>query len=250
MHRSLRNSLRNFQPPTSHFQLAPSCLRALRGANRCKKCRKNLRNPLKIREISHKQSLKSLTYMKGFRNFPPRFKRELTADQCAQIDAWIREQKLTEPQIIDKVKAEFDYHHLSRPALNRYSGKLRLQDCIEARRRQTEPSPDPADHVPDDLLAAIQKNAMESLENDATKWTPGRLLKLQHLALEAWRRQITENGDRRADELKAIAAMNAQIKKDAGAWRKQYALIKAALRQGQKPDPSWWTGNPPTLQTG
>ena len=175
--------------------------------------------------------------MNSFRNSKPKFKRELSAPQCEQIDIWIREQKLTEEQIVDAVKEQFNYPHLSKSALNRYSNELRLKDALDARRRQAQAQSDPAPKVPEDFLASIQKRAMDSLEDPKSVWTPGRLLQLQRIALEAWRRQITENRERRAEELKAITALNAQTRIDFATWRKNYALIKASIPEGFEPNP-------------
>ena len=168
----------------------------------------------------------------------PKFKTHLSEDQCAQIDQWILEENLTYMRILQLVADQFHFHELSLAALGRYGSKLLRDHYLKAQEDKEAASSKPADKIPTNFLAKIEKRAEAALDDPEIKWTPERLLALQRFALEPWRRQILENRERHTRDMKKIAETNAQTKKDQLAWQKKYAQIKLTTPKGELPHPS------------
>ena len=172
-----------------------------------------------------------------FRNRKRNFQRRLTDAQCAQIDQWLIEDKLTYFQIMALVAEQFKFK-LSAPTLSRRNADLITKRDNEEREAAAKAASDPTPKAPAEILSKVEKRAIERLDDPKTDWTPGRLLQVQRIVLEPWRRQITENRERRADELKEIADRNTKLKEDIHAWQQKCALIKWTTPKGELPDES------------
>ena len=82
-----------------------------------------------------------------FRNRKRNFQRRLTDAQCAQIDQWLLEDKLTYFQIMALVAEQFHFE-LSAPTLSRHNAQLLAKKADEERKSESKAATDPTPKAP------------------------------------------------------------------------------------------------------